>query len=240
MADDVENHCWKDTVPPDVLDIYTHYARKTFVGPSPALLAIDLYELAYQGGAKPVAQLHKTYPSTCGENAHAAIEPTKRLFAAVRRAGLPVFYCTQDHRPQNRPDGAISTRRKEKPANAADHGIYHEFTPQPSDVIIYKQRASIFQGTPFLSHLNLLGIRSLLVCGESTSGCVRASTVDAYSNGFHVTIVEECTFDRSELVHKVNLFDLHHKYVDVMHLDEVEVHLERLAANKPSSLQAAE
>ena len=112
------------------------------------------------------------------------------------RAGIPVFYCTQDHRPQNRPDGAISTRRKEKPANAADHGIYHEFTPQPSDVIIYKQRASVFQGTPFLSHLNLLGIRSLIVCGESTSGCVRASTVDAYSNGFHVSIVEECTFDR--------------------------------------------
>ena len=62
MADDFENHCWKDVVPPDVLDIYTHYARKTFVGPSPALLAIDLYELAYQGGAKPVAELHKTYP----------------------------------------------------------------------------------------------------------------------------------------------------------------------------------
>ena len=61
-----------------------------------------------------------------------------------RRASIPVFYCTQDHRPQNRPDGAISTRRKEKPANAADHGIYHEFTPEPMDVIIYKQRASIF------------------------------------------------------------------------------------------------
>ena len=86
MADDFENHCWQDIVPPDVLDIYTHYHRKTFVGPSPALLAIDLYELAYQGGAKPVAQLHKTYASTCGENAYAAIEPTKRLFAAARAA----------------------------------------------------------------------------------------------------------------------------------------------------------
>ena len=63
MADDFENHCWKDIVPPDVLDIYSHYVRKTFVGPSPALLAIDLYELAYQGGPKPVSQLHKTYAS---------------------------------------------------------------------------------------------------------------------------------------------------------------------------------
>jgi hypothetical protein len=54
-----------------------------------------------------------------------------------------------------------------------------------------------------------------------------------------VSIVEECTYDRSELIHKVNLFDLHHKYVDVMHLDDVESHLGRLAA-KPSTLQAAE
>ncbi len=63
--------------------------------------------------------------------------------------------------------------------------------------------------------------RSLIVCGESTSGCVRASVVDAYSNGYHAVVVEECTFDRYLLSHKINLFDLHHKYADVMHLDEV-------------------
>ena len=57
MADEFENHCWKDIVPPDVLDIYSHYVRKVFVGPAPALLAIDLYELVYQGGARPVAEL---------------------------------------------------------------------------------------------------------------------------------------------------------------------------------------
>ena len=66
--------------------------------------------------------------------------------------------------------GAVSTRRTmELPNQAADkYKIYHEFAPQPQDVIITKQRASIFQGTPFLSHLNLLGIRSLIICGEST------------------------------------------------------------------------
>jgi isochorismate hydrolase len=57
---------------------------------------------------------------------------------------------------------------------------------------------------------------------------VRASVVDAYSNGFHISLVEECTFDRAELTHKVNLFDLHHKYADVMHLDEVVAHLDGL------------
>jgi len=71
-------------------------------------------------------------------------------------------------------------------------------------------------------------VHSLIVCGESTSGCVRASAVDAHSNGFHVSIVEECTYDRAELTHKVNLFDLHHKYADVMHLAEVVAHLDAM------------
>jgi len=94
--------------------------------------------------------------------------------------------------------------------------------------VIWKQRASAFQGTPLFSHLSILGIQSLIVCGESTSGCVRASVVDAYSNGFHISLVEECTFDRAELTHKVNLFDLHHKYADVMHIEEVTAHLDGL------------
>ncbi len=116
------------------------------------------------------------------------------------------------------------------PRENDDYEIYKEFPVLPSDVVIKKQRASVFQGTPIVSHLTLLGVNSLIVCGESTSGCVRASCVDAYSTGFHVSLVEECTYDRAALTHKVNLFDLHHKYVDVMHVDEVVAHLDRMAA----------
>jgi isochorismate hydrolase len=64
---------------------------------------------------------------------------------------------------------------------------------------------------------------------------VRASAVDAYSNGFHVSIVEECTYDRAELTHKVNLFDLHHKYCDVMHVDEVIAHLDGLTQQRTAT-----
>src|SRR5947209_10824723 len=99
MIDQFEDHCWNDIVSADVLEIYSHYARKTFVGNAPALLAIDLYELSYQGGARPVAEIHRNYPSSCGENAYRAIEPTKRSFAAARAAGVPVFYTTQDTPP---------------------------------------------------------------------------------------------------------------------------------------------
>jgi nicotinamidase-related amidase len=66
------------------------------------------------------------------------------------------------------------------------------------------------------------------VCGEATSGCVRASVVDGYSSGLNIAVAEECTFDQTELTHKVNLYDMHHKYADVMHMSEVLEHLEKI------------
>jgi maleamate amidohydrolase len=234
MANDFEDHCWQDIVPPDVLELYGHYRRKVFVGPEPALIAVDLYELAYQGGAVPPAQLVQTFPSSCGEYAHAAIEPTKRLFAAARRAGLPIFYSTNDTRPESRLKAVRATKRQLRDSDIANYAIRSDFKPQPSDTVITKQRASVFYGTPLLAHLTQLGVRTVVICGESTSGCVRATAVDAYSNGFHVVLVEECCFDRYILSHKINLFDMHHKYCDVMHIDEVVAHLDGLAVKKAS------
>ena len=89
MSNDFENHCWKDIVSEDVLDLYSRYEREVFVGPSPCLLAIDLYELAYEGGAKPISEISKMFPNSCGEHAWAAIKPTERLFRLLR--GLPKF-----------------------------------------------------------------------------------------------------------------------------------------------------
>ena len=234
MPSDFEDHCWQDIMPADILDLYSHYERKTFVGPAPALIAIDLYELAYQGGARPVAELHRTYPSSCGEYAHAAIEPTRRLFAAARAAALPVFYSTMDTRVDSLPSTVTATKRRKVPLDPSVCAIRADFKPQAGDVVITKQRASMFYGTPLAAHLTQLGVRTVIMCGESTSGCVRASAVDAYSHGFHVVLVEECCFDRSPLSHKVNLFDLHHKYADVMKVGEVVAHLESNALRKVS------
>jgi nicotinamidase-related amidase len=235
MIDDFEDHCWKDIVSPDILEIYSSYKRNTFVGPAPALLAIDLYELVYRGGPHPPHQISRDYPSTCGQYAYEAIEPTKRLFAAARAAQLPIFYSTGDVRSTSRPALVSATTRLKPSIDAADYAIRSEFKPQPGDVVITKQRASAFYGTPLAAHLTQLGVQSLIICGESTSGCVRASAVDAYSHGYHVVVVEECCFDRSVLSHKVNLFDLHHKYCDVMRLEEVLAHLVGHPAVKKAS-----
>jgi nicotinamidase-related amidase len=232
MAGDFEDHVWKDIVPQNILDIYQAYERKIYVGERPALLAIDLYNLAYDGGPKPVEELIKDYPSTCGINAWNAIPPTERLFAAARAAGIPIIYTTSETRSEANVAKAYATARQRSRQEANSFEIRQEFAPQPGDLVVYKQRASGFYGTPLLAQLHQLGVESLIVCGESTSGCVRASVVDAFSNGIHTAIAEECVFDRSELSHKVNLFDMHHKYGDVMRVDEIVKHLAGIAGLK--------
>lgn len=235
MASDFEDHCWKDVVSEDALKIYSHYERKTYVGAKPAILAIDLYKMAYQGGSKPVEELIDVYPSTCGENAWNAIPPTERLFKAARAAGIPIIYSTTENRTEANIAHAYATNRQKVQVSPDVWEIKEEFAPQEGDLVVYKQRASAFAGTPLVSQLNRLGVDSLIVCGESTSGCVRASVVDGYSNGIHVTLAEECCFDRHMLSHKVNLFDLHHKYADVMHTDEIVDHIYTTAGLKEAS-----
>ena len=232
MTNDFEDHCWKDVVDEELLDIYRHYRRETYLGSRPALLAIDLYNSVYEGGARPVREVVQEFPSSCGANAWSAIEPTRRLFAAARSLRLPVIYTTGETRPEAKPGRARATNRQSKKSDPRGHEIYEAFKPEPGDLVIYKQRASGFFGTALAANLTLLGVDSLIVCGESTSGCVRASVVDAYSNGFHTVVAEECVFDRSMLTHKVTLFDLHHKYADVMHLDEVLDRLKNLPARQ--------
>lgn len=233
MKRDFEDHCWKDVVDDEILEIYEAYRRDVYVGRNPAVLAIDLYNKAYLGGNRPVREANREFRGSCGENAWKAIEPTRRLFAAARAAGAPIFYTTRH------PDTVgflFSTFRQLPPSEPAEnYAIKDELAPMPGDMMIYKERASAFFGTPLIAHLQRLGIDSLIICGESTSGCVRASTVDAYSYGFHNVVVEECTYDRSMLSHKVNLFDLHHKYADVMHVDEVVTHLQQLPQMKKSA-----
>lgn len=219
-ARDFEDHCWMDVVDAETLDVYRNlWARKTYVGSAPALIAVDLYNSAYEGGALPVGEANKVSPGSCGVHAWRAIDPTKRLFSAARAAGIPMVHLTRAVRDGI--DQVQSTARPIQSRNKAPFAIRDDFAPLPGELVIHKELASGFFGTPLGPYLRKMKIDSLIVCGQSTSGCVRATAWEGYSHGFHVTIVEECVFDRSLISHKVNLFDLHHKYADVMHLDEV-------------------
>src|SRR5215469_16053102 len=172
-----------------------------------------------EGGRQGVLRLLRR-ERLAGDGADA--EPVRGR-APRRRAG--------DLSPPHVDTGGVQSTYRNIGGQAANiYDIKTELAPKPGELVIYKERASCFFGTPLVAHLQMKGIDSLIICGESTSGCVRASTVDAYSYGFHNTLVEECTFDRAMLNHKINLFDLHHKYADVMHIEEVLAHLEGLAS----------
>jgi maleamate amidohydrolase len=223
MLDTFEDYCWKDVLTEDVFEIYRAFKRKVNIGQKPILLAIDLYNMAFEGGPQPVHEVVKRFPSSCGIYAWNALEPIKELLSITRFYGIPVIYTTGDKR-----NTAVAATKRQ--ISNIDHGSYEireEFHPEPEDLIICKARASAFFGTPLIAHLIQRGVDSVIVCGETTSGCVRASAVDAYSYGFNTVLVEECCFDRSILSHKINLFDMHHKYAGVMHLEEVKANLQR-------------
>ena len=211
IAWDAEPHVWDDVTDDAMRTIYRAYARPLGIGARPAVLAIDLYKMVFAGDPVPPEQQQDRYPSTCGIYAHNAIAPIASLFATARSADVPVVHVTGG---KLRYSGSTNRRIMNDSGDAWD--FQPECAPLPGEVIIEKYRASGFYGTTLVSELVRRQIDTLIVVGESTSGCMRATTVDGYSNGFHMVVVEDGVFDRSWLNHCINLFDLHHKYADVM------------------------
>ncbi|MGB9644098.1 MAG: isochorismatase family protein [Stellaceae bacterium] len=100
--------------------------------------------------------------------------------------------------------------------------------PGPRDIVIKKQKPSGFFGTNLASYLTLLGCDSVILVGTTTSGCVRATVVDAFSLNYRVILAEEGCFDRSEASHAVSLCDKHAKYADVLPTAEILSYFEQL------------
>jgi nicotinamidase-related amidase len=226
-------HVWDDVADPDMRTIYRAYHRALGLKGRVAVIAVDLYNKAFEGGPLPPSELQETYPSSCGKYAHAAVDPIARVFAAARRIATPVIHVTA-----NAASGSITATNRRvgglDPAGPAGQWDFHPaLAPAPDELVVVKERASAFYGTQLVAELVTRGISTVLVVGESTSGCVRATVVDACSNGFHTAVVEDGVFDRSWLNHQVNLFDLHHKYADVMDSATVIGLLERLPAAAP-------
>ena len=233
MTRDFEDHCWRGFVDDETQEIYSHYKRDVFVGENPAVLMVDVYKASYEGGQQRVIDVIKEHPSSCGERAWSMVEPAKQLLEASRAAGIPITYCTGDTRSSSGKGRA--TNRQVLNEHNESYDILEELAPEDGELVVYKQRASAFYGTPLMSHLTQMGIQSLIMGGGTTSGCLRAAVQDAKANGFHVTLVEECCYDRTAMNHMVNLFDMHHKYADVMHLDEVLTHINGLRELKKAS-----
>jgi len=98
----------------------------------------------------------------------------------------------------------------------------------PGEAVLKKVAPSSFWGTPLAAHLNYNDVDTVIAVGESTSGCLRATVVEGTSHRFRMIVAEECSFDRHESAHAMNLFDMNQKYADVLPLAEVVEYLRSL------------
>jgi len=199
-------------------------------GKRPALLIIDDYYGALGERPEPLLDAVKSWPMSCGEAGWCAIDRTVELLAAARRAGIPVIYTTNI--PAFPSPWALNSRppRLTPEQRARELTIVAEIAPVTGELVIQKAAPSGFFGTPLAAHLVGQGVDTVLVCGETTSGCVRASVVDGCSHRFRMAVVEDCTFDRTEAAHAINLFDMDQKYADVVSLADAVQYLAGVAA----------
>jgi maleamate amidohydrolase len=196
-------------------------------GKRPAVLVVDVNYFFCGDKREPILESVKRWRASCGEEAWDGVAAIQKLLSAARGRGLPVIYTTGSRRPDNWDAGSWvwkNPRGLERPRTEGTgldgNTIVKEIAPQPEDIVIAKHKPSAFYGTPLQGFLVQLGADSLIVTGTTTSGCVRASVVDAFSNNYRVTVVEEGCFDRSEASHALSLCDMHAKYADVVKLDE--------------------
>jgi nicotinamidase-related amidase len=199
-------------------------------GKKPALLLIDIYYSVLGFERQDIFESMKMWPGSTGLEGWAAVDRTAALLEVARQARIPVVHIKG---LQNGMKPWV--HRKREPSTLPPevikkgHDIVAEVAPIAGEVVIEKTAPSGFQGTPLMFHLNSLGVDTLICCGETTSGCVRATVVDGATARFNMGVVSECVFDRTEASHFMNLYDMHNKYADVVTLDRAKEYLRECA-----------
>jgi maleamate amidohydrolase len=204
-------------------------------GKRPAVVVVDVNYAFCGERPEPILESIKRWRASCGAEAWDGVAAIAKLLAAARARGLPVVYTTGARRDDRWDAGSWAwknPRVTEQPRTQAEnldgYTIVPQIAPQSRDIVIYKHKPSAFFGTPLQSFLVQLGVDSILLTGTTTSGCVRATAVDAFSFNYRVALVEEGCFDRSQASHALSLCDLHAKYADVVALEDALRHVEAL------------
>lgn len=169
------------------------------------------------------------YPTAA--DMHSQIAATRRLTDAARAAGFPVIYTTIAYHPGEL--DILPWLKKASGMAALLEGsrlveIDAATGVQPQDAIVAKKGASAFFGTSLAAMLSGAQVDTLVITGATTSGCVRATVVDAVQSGFNVLVPRDCCADRAADPHDANLYDMHQKYADVTDADDIHAWLRTL------------
>ena len=185
-------------------------------GRRPALLLVVLVQAYFTAG------------SDLYLDDHSVLDAAHRLLTAARAAQVPVIH-TQVRYADGGLDGGVFFRKvgalRHLVAGSALGDPVPLVAPGPGELVVVKQYASAFFGTSLASTLTALQVDTLVIAGVSTSGCVRATAVDACQHGFIPLVVREAVADRDPAVHEANLFDLQAKYAEVVDADAAEAYL---------------
>lgn len=188
-------------------------------GPRPALVVVDLT----RGFTEPA------FPS--GSDLSAEVEATSRLVEAARAGGAPVVWTVISYTPAEADGDAVAWLRKARGMRALREGseavaLDPRLDRRPEDPVIVKKGASAFHGSSLAALLAGLHVDTAVICGATTSGCVRATAVDAVQSGFDTLVVADACGDRARGPHDAALYDLQTKYADVVALDDAVSYLD--------------
>jgi maleamate amidohydrolase len=203
------------------------FGIKIGFGERPALMIIDMIK----GFTDPTMPL--------GAPLESQIEAQRPLLEVAHQRDIPVIFSTVIYEEEDIKDAGVwalkQTGARTLTAGSEAVKIDPRLGLQPRDIVLMKKYASCFYGTDLVARLNSRRIDTLIITGCTTSGCVRATAVDAVQNGFRPMVVREAVGDRSAAAHEQSLFDLNAKYADVVSLDETLQYLKAVGHNRPAS-----
>jgi maleamate amidohydrolase len=160
---------------------------------------------------------------TLGSDMTEQVEATKRLLDAARAKGIPIVFTTIGYEPSLK-DGGLWLQKVPALGDLQIGGRWVEIDarldPREDETIVLKKGASAFFGTNLASILISQGIDSVILCGATTSGCIRATAIDLLQYGYPTLVPRECVADRAQAPHDANLFDIQAKYADVVSIED--------------------
>jgi nicotinamidase-related amidase len=231
------NHPWDGIIPEtDVLSFRKDAEfvdRPISAGTKPALVIIDMTR----------AFVDSAYPTGWSETGFPAAEANRKLLDAARAAGIPIYftkaypYADYLATPAQRGMWKMGKRAIADVSLPPGDVIVDILTPMAGETVIDKgSKPSGFFGTQLASLLIYEKVDTVIVTGMTTSGCVRATVLDAFQYNFNVIVPQECCADRSQVSHAVSLFDLHMKYADVVSTDMAIDYIASVAGKVPAAV----
>jgi nicotinamidase-related amidase len=206
----------------DTQEIYerARLGQSVTLGERPAVLVVDFS----RGFTDPEC--------TMGSDLTQEVEATVRLLSAAREREIPIIFTTIGFEP-NLKDGSLWLEKAPGLAELVVGGKWVEINPRlerrEEETVILKKGASAFFGTNLPSILVSQGVDTVIMCGATTSGCIRATAIDLLQYGYPTLIPRECVGDRAQAPHEANLVDIQAKYADVVSVEEALAYIESVS-----------